>query len=123
MANLTRWKRQLKSSLLVNSALCETLAPAAIEDSYRRAQTRVARIVLVAIADSDHVPVPGAQLVNPEPDHFGDWAAGCVAGNVTGVAPGGASPGATSMAWMMASPPRVLVNLIEMTPFFGSMPL
>jgi hypothetical protein len=38
MANLIRWKRQLKSSLLVNSALCEALAPAGIEDSCRQAR-------------------------------------------------------------------------------------
>lgn len=37
MANLTRWKRQLKSSLLVDSAFSETLSPATIEDSCRRA--------------------------------------------------------------------------------------
>jgi IS4 transposase len=37
MANLTRWKRQLKSSLLVNSAFSETLGPAMIEDSCRQA--------------------------------------------------------------------------------------
>lgn len=37
MANLTRWKRQLNNSLLVNSALCEALAPAGIEDSCRQA--------------------------------------------------------------------------------------
>jgi hypothetical protein len=38
MANLTRWKRQLNSSLLVNSALCEALAPAGIESSCREAK-------------------------------------------------------------------------------------
>jgi hypothetical protein len=37
MANLTRWKRQLKSSLLVNSIFCEVLAPAVIEDACRQA--------------------------------------------------------------------------------------
>jgi hypothetical protein len=38
MADLIRWKHQLKSSLLVNSALCEALAPAVIEDSCRQAR-------------------------------------------------------------------------------------
>lgn len=37
MADLIRWKRQLKSSLLVHSALCEALAPGEIEDSCRQA--------------------------------------------------------------------------------------
>ena len=37
MADLIRWKRQLKSTLLVHSALCETLRPASSEDSCRRA--------------------------------------------------------------------------------------
>jgi hypothetical protein len=38
MANLTRWKRQLNRSLLVNSTLCEALGPAGIEDSCRQAK-------------------------------------------------------------------------------------
>lgn len=37
MVNLTRWKRQLKSCLLVNSAFAEALCPAAIEESCRQA--------------------------------------------------------------------------------------
>lgn len=37
MANLTRWKRQLKSSLLVNSAFCDMLSPMTIEESCRQA--------------------------------------------------------------------------------------
>lgn len=37
MADLIRWKRQLKSSLLVNSAVCDAFAPAAIEGACREA--------------------------------------------------------------------------------------
>ena len=37
MVNLTRWKRQLKSSVLVNSAISEALAPGGLEDSCRQA--------------------------------------------------------------------------------------
>jgi len=38
MVNLTRWRRQLKSGLLVHSAICDALAPEAIEDACRRAK-------------------------------------------------------------------------------------
>jgi len=38
MANLTRWKRQLKTSLLVHSVWGEVLAPGGIEDSCRQAK-------------------------------------------------------------------------------------
>ena len=37
MVNLTRWRRQLKSSVLVNSAICEALAPQGIEAACRQA--------------------------------------------------------------------------------------
>ncbi len=36
-SHLIRWKRELKSSLLVNSALIDALAPAAVEDACHRA--------------------------------------------------------------------------------------
>jgi hypothetical protein len=37
MADLSRWKRELKAGLLVNSALCEALAPAVVESACRKA--------------------------------------------------------------------------------------